>query len=76
MTMAKVRAKIAARKVQAIGKRNTKRVEQALRAPNWRGPKETAFVTLECQEYRKVRNPDGQQVNARQKMRGKSIPLI
>ena len=52
------------------------RVEQALRAPNWREPKETAFVTLECQEYRKVRNPDGQQVNARQKMRGKSIPLI
>lgn len=52
------------------------RVEQALRAPNWREPKETAFVTLECQEYRKVRNPDGQQINARQKMRGKSIPLI
>lgn len=52
------------------------RVEQALRAPNWREPKETAFVTLECQEYRKVRNPLGQQVNARQKMRGKSIPLI
>lgn len=40
MTMAKVRAKIAARKVQAIGKRNTKRVDQALRAPNWREPKE------------------------------------
>ena len=40
MTMARVRAKIAARKVQTIGKRNTKRVEQALRAPNWREPKE------------------------------------
>ncbi|MDV5140828.1 antitermination protein N [Chimaeribacter arupi] len=27
-------------------------------------------------EHMKVRNPLGQQVNARQKMRGKSIPLI
>lgn len=54
----------------------SERVMQALRAPNWRQPKEEAFVTLECQQYRKVRNPDGQQVNARQKMRGKSIPLI
>lgn len=41
MTMAKVRAKIAARKVKAICKRNPERVEQALRAPNWREPKES-----------------------------------
>jgi hypothetical protein len=71
------RAKRAAAREAAMTVTGCKnRVEQALRAPNWREPKETAFVTLECQEYRKVRNPDGQQVNARQKMRGKSIPLI
>jgi hypothetical protein len=52
------------------------RVEQALRAPNWREPKEEEFVTRESQQYRKVRNPIGQQINARQKIRGKSIPLI
>ena len=64
----------ASQEVSVTGCRD--RVQQALRAPNWRQPKEEVFVTLECQQYRKVRNPDGQQVNARQKMRGKSIPLI
>ena len=29
-----------------------------------------------AEQHNKVRNPLGQQVNARQKMRGKSIPLI
>jgi len=33
-------------------------------------------VTRENPEYRKVKNPFGQITNARQKMRGKSIPLI
>lgn len=33
-------------------------------------------VTRENPEYRKVNNPYGQITNARQKMRGKSIPLI
>ena len=33
-------------------------------------------VTRENPEYRKVNNPYGQVTNARQKMRGKSIPLI
>lgn len=71
------RAKRAAAREAAMTVTGCKnRVEQALRAPTWREPKETAFVTLECQEYRKVRNPDGQQVNTRQIQRGKSIPLI
>lgn len=33
-------------------------------------------VSREKPEYRKVKNPFGQITNARQKMRGKSIPLI
>lgn len=33
-------------------------------------------LTRENPEYRKVKNPFGQITNARQKMRGKSIPLI
>jgi len=33
-------------------------------------------LTRENPEYRKVKNPLGQITNARQKMRGKSIPLI
>ncbi|WP_158784124.1 hypothetical protein [Pantoea sp. BAV 3049] len=33
-------------------------------------------VSRENPEYRKVNNPYGQIMNARQKMRGKSIPLI
>ncbi|WP_147195946.1 hypothetical protein [Pantoea sp. CCBC3-3-1] len=33
-------------------------------------------VTRENPQYRKVNNPYGQITNARQKMRGKSIPLI
>lgn len=52
------------------------RVKQALSAPNLREPKEQEVCSRENQEYRKVRDPLGQQVNARQKMRGKSIPLI
>ncbi|MEM6162071.1 hypothetical protein AAH446_16220 [Erwinia sp. P6884] len=45
-------------------------------APNWRVKPEPEFVTKENPEYRKVNNPYGQLTNARQKMRGCSIPLI
>ncbi|ASV55589.1 hypothetical protein LJPFL01_2226 [Lelliottia jeotgali] len=54
----------------------SERTCKALSLPGLRQPKEEEFVTRERQQYRKVRNPLGQQVNARQKMRGKSIPLI
>jgi hypothetical protein len=54
----------------------SERTCKALSLPGLRQPKEEEFVTRESQQYRKVRNPLGQQVNARQKMRGKSIPLI
>lgn len=57
-------------------KRSAKGSEKALSLLGLRQPKEEEFVTRESQKYRKVRNPLGQQVNARQKMRGKSIPLI
>jgi hypothetical protein len=51
-------------------------VFRAVTAPNWRVKAEPEFVTREDPEYRKVKNPHGQITNARQKMRGKSIPLI
>lgn len=57
----------------------SERVSKAVnRAPDWRVKveREAGFVSMENPEYRKVRNPLGQQINARQKARGKSIPLI
>lgn len=47
-------------------------------APNWRvkAEKEVEFVSRENPEYRKVKSPYGQITNARQKMRGRSIPLV
>jgi hypothetical protein len=54
----------------------SERICKALSLPGLRQPKEEQFVTRESPQYRKVRNPLGQQVNARQKMKGHSIPLI
>lgn len=69
------RAKRAAERNNSVtGCRN--RVDQALKAPNWRNRAEPEFVTRENPEYRKVNNPYGQLTNARQKQRGFSIPLI
>ncbi|MCT4708814.1 hypothetical protein MUA04_01005 [Enterobacteriaceae bacterium H11S18] len=83
------RAKCAAQKIDAknyAGKINrafaklsgegSERTCKAMSLPGLRQPKEEEFVTRESQQYRKVRNPLGQQVNARQKVHGKSISLI
>lgn len=51
-------------------------VFRAVLAPGVRSKPELEFVTQENPEYRKVNNPYGQLTNARQKVRGKSIPLI
>jgi hypothetical protein len=70
------------RRAQRAAERNTSvtgctdRVLRAVTAPNWRVKADPEFVTREDPEYRKVNNPYGQITNARQKMRGKSIPLI
>lgn len=52
------------------------KVARAINGPSVRDVKETEFVTRENPQYRKVNNPFGQHINARQKMRGCSIPLI
>lgn len=78
------RAKCAAekrlgRKIEATLSGCSDRVLKAVtQAPNWRvkAEKEVEFVSRENPAYRKVNNPYGQITNARQKMRGKSIPLI
>lgn len=67
------------RKVEAAMTGCSERVLKAVtQAPNWRvkAEKDAEFVSRENPEYRKVNNPYGQITNARQKMRGKSIPLI
>ncbi|KAB8312963.1 hypothetical protein EH228_04610 [Erwinia endophytica] len=47
-------------------------------APDWRckSSDEPEFINMENSQYRKVLNEAGRQINARQKQRGKSIPLI
>lgn len=52
------------------------KVARAINGPSVRDVKEVEFVTRENPQYRKVKNPYGQHINARQKMRGHSIPLI
>lgn len=52
------------------------KVARAINGPSVRDVKEAEFVTRENPQYRKVNNPFGQHINARQKMRGCSIPLI
>ncbi|WP_338515741.1 hypothetical protein VRB80_13475 [Erwinia aphidicola] len=52
------------------------KVARAINGPSVRDVKEVEFVTREDPQYRKVKNPYGQHINARQKMRGQSIPLI
>ncbi|MGK6325734.1 hypothetical protein ACMGEE_01355 [Erwinia sp. DT-104] len=67
------------RKVEAALSGCSDRVLTAVnQAPNWRvkTDKEAEFVSMENPAYRKVNNPYGQITNARQKMSGKSIPLI
>lgn len=74
MTMAKVRAKVAARKIQAIaGRKAEDRTVKALSLPTPRAAKE--LVELEHKQHRVV---SGVNISAfgRQKIRGKSIPLI
>lgn len=64
------------RKVAVIATGCSAKVQKAVTAaPNWRNRAEPEFVTQEKPEYRKVNNPYGQLTNARQKMRGFSIPL-
>lgn len=67
------------RKIEAALTGCSDRVLKAVtQAPNWRvkADKEAEFVSRENPEYRKVNNPYGQITNARQKMRGRSIPLV
>lgn len=74
MTMAKVRAKVAARKIQAIaGRKAEDRTVKALSLPTPRAAKE--MVEVEHKQHRVV---SGVNISAfgRQKIRGKSIPLI
>ena len=74
MTMAKVRAKVAARKIQAIaGRKAEDRTVRALSLPTPRADKE--LVEVERKQHRVV---SGVNISAfgRQKIRGKSIPLI
>lgn len=74
MTMAKVRAKVAARKIQAIaGRKAEGRTVKALSLPTPRAAKE--LVEVEHNQHRVV---SGVNISAfgRQKIRGKSIPLI
>ncbi|MEG0693967.1 MAG: hypothetical protein RR444_12960 [Oscillospiraceae bacterium] len=74
MTMAKVRAKVAARKIQAIaGRKAEDRTVKALSLPTPRAAKE--LVEVEHKQHRVV---SGVNISAfgRQKIRGKSIPLI
>lgn len=61
--------------VIASGCSNIK-VAKAIKGPSVRDVKEVEFVTREDPRYRKVNNPYGQHINARQKQRGYSIPLI
>ncbi|MDU7480358.1 MAG: hypothetical protein E7K90_03045 [Hafnia alvei] len=74
MTMAKVRAKVAARKIQAIaGRKAEDRTVKALSLPTPRAAKE--LVEVEHKQHQVV---SGVNISAfgRQKIRGKSIPLI
>lgn len=74
MTMAKVRAKVAARKIQAIaGRKAEDRTVKALSLPTPRAAKD--LVEVEHKQHRVV---SGVNISAfgRQKIRGKSIPLI
>lgn len=65
------------RKVAAIASGcSSMKVARAINGPSVRDVKEVEFVTRENPQYRKVNNPYGQHINARQKQRGYSIPLI
>lgn len=79
MTMAKVRAKVAARKIQAIAARKAEdRTVKALSLPTPRAAKELE-VEVKRSNHRiwyKDTNPLGSKIHAVQKSRGKSIPLI
>ena len=54
------------------------RVEQALKAPNWRNrPEQELFPAyVQKAKYQKVCNDFGRQIHAVQKSRGRSIPLV
>ncbi len=66
-----------ARKIAVIASGcSSLKVARAINGPNVRDVKADEFVTHENPRYRKVKNPYGQHINARQKMRGCSIPLI
>jgi len=67
----------AARKAAVIASGcSSLKVARAINGPSVRDVKEVEFVTRENPQYRKVKNPYGQHINARQKTRGHSIPLI
>lgn len=67
-------------KLVGIALCGSERVLKALSSTDYKMKMRSKFlpdpVSRECSAYRRVRNPEGQQVNARQKQRGKSIPLI
>ena len=75
MTMAKVRAKVAARKVQLIAGRDSEtRIDKALSlASRCTIPVAPAIITV---KRKKEKTPGVYCALARQKVRGKSIPLI
>lgn len=75
MTMAKVRAKVAARKVQLIAGRNSgNRIDKALSlASRCTTPDVPITITV---KRKKEKMPGVYGALARQKTRGKSIPLI
>lgn len=72
--------RLMARKLEAaftkLSEGCTAKVARAINGPSVRDVKEVEFVTREDPQYRKVNNPYGQHINARQKQRGYSIPLI
>lgn len=75
MTMAKVRAKVAASKVQSICKRKANsRIEKALTSPSLRYKAEPEQVLMCSTKYQKVGNEAGRQIHAVQRMRGRSQP--
>lgn len=68
------------RKVAVIASGCSNKVQKAVSSTDYkmkmRSKPVPEGVTREDPEYRKVKNPHGQLTNARQKMRGCSIPLI
>ena len=79
MTMAKVRSKVANKKVQDLSKRKASgRVSKALNGTLTLRSKQDEYPPIYTQKakYQKVANEFGRKIHAVQKVRGSSIPLI